>query len=406
MIVQSSLRLRTALTLIFINCFLFCFVALAADVFLGWMRPGAAQTGPIAKSEIPAGNPASQFAIYNSFSSRGVPLREWPLGSIVRKSTAPASDFAGYSFPREYYDLEIDREGFIAPSRIHDKPEMTLVFLGGSTTETHLMDPEDRFPFLVGRAMEKATGLRTNSHNGGVAGNTTLHALTLLLYKAAPLRPNYAILMETVNDLSYLAHFGEYESVGPRAAIVTHQDIPAGRRENLTNGLKSLARALLPNIYAALSELRSRYALGDASQRDEFAATRSRSASALDDEEIVVRYTANIVSFVEIARARGIRPVLMTQVNRLVDPPDPAIRRGFERFPPPMAYERYTAVYQRMNEAVRVVARERGVPLVDLDRSIPKDEYHFYDAVHLTAPGSRLVAETIVQVLEADVSKH
>jgi hypothetical protein len=406
MIQKSNPRLCNTLMLLSINVALICALTLAADFVLGWLRPGAAQVGPVTPAEIPAGNPANQFAIYNSFSSRDVPLREWPIGSVVRKSTVPAAEFAGYTFPRDYYDLAIDPEGFVVPSRIHERPELTLAFLGGSTTEAHLMDRLDRFPYLAGRAIEKATGLKTNSHNGGVAGNTTLHALTLLIYKVAPLRPDYAILMEAVNDLSYLAHFGSYESVGPRAAIVTRQDIAAGRRENFTGGIRQLARATVPNLYAALSELRSRLGTGAAAQQDEFASARSKSSPALDDDEIVAKYAANVVSFVEVARARGIRPVLMTQVNRLIDPPDPAIRRGFEKFPPPMPYERYAAIYRRLNDTVRVVARERGVLLVDLDGRVPKDSNHFYDAVHLTAPGSHLVAELISAALLSDMSRR
>jgi hypothetical protein len=406
MLTPTRSRFRAALTLVSINLILFAIFALAADFALGWIRPGATKSGSVTTVAVPAANPASGFAIYNAASSRDVPLREWPIGSVVRKSTAPASEFAGYVFPREYYDLEIDREGFIAPSRIHDLPDLSLVFLGGSTTEAHLMDSRDRFPYLVGRTIEKATGLKTNSHNGGVAGNTTLHALTLLLYKVAPLQPDYAVLMEAVNDLSYLAHFGSYESIGPRAVIITRQDVFEGRLENFVGGIRRMARAALPNIYAALSELRTRLATGAIPQQDEFAATRSKAAPALSEEEIIARYTENVVSFVEIARARGIRPVLMTQVNRLVDPPDAAIRRGFEKFPPPMLYEKYAAIYRRMNNAVRGIAEARQVPLVDLDRDIPRDAVHFYDAVHLTATGSRLAAESIVRIIIADHAKH
>ncbi len=410
MAIHNHSNLRNVLTLVSLNIVLICGFMLVADFVLGWMRPGAAQVGPVATRDIPTESPPNNFAIYNAFSWRGVPLREWPIGSVVRKSTAPATEFAGHVFPRDYYDLKIDQEGFVAPSRIHDEPELKIVFLGGSTTENHLMDPEERFPFLAGRAIEKSTGMSTNSYNAGVAGNTSLHALTLFIYKVLSLRPSYAVMMEAVNDLSVLAHFGTYDVDGPRAVVTTHlqENSNFKRADLVVNGIKHLARGVFPNLYAALSEIKARFGSAEthAAVADEFANARARGAQPPSDDDIIARYTANLVSFIEVARAHGVRPILMTQVNRLTTSPDFAIRRGFERFPPPMPYERYAGVYRRMNEAVRSIAQARGVLLIDLDFSIEKDSENFYDAVHLTAAGSRRAAGLIAQAIIDDIGAN
>ena len=54
------------------------------------------------------------------------------------------------SLIRKEYRFEIDENGFIFPSNVHDNPE-TPIFLGGSTTETIYVDELNRFPYLVGR---------------------------------------------------------------------------------------------------------------------------------------------------------------------------------------------------------------------------------------------------------------
>ncbi|MDO9084096.1 MAG: hypothetical protein Q7U56_12530, partial [Humidesulfovibrio sp.] len=78
------------------------------------------------------------------------------------------------------YRLRVDKDGYIIPSRVHEKADLSIVFLGGSTTECHYMNEEERFPYIVGRRLEQMTGLRINSYNSGMAGNNSLHSVFLL----------------------------------------------------------------------------------------------------------------------------------------------------------------------------------------------------------------------------------
>jgi lysophospholipase L1-like esterase len=58
----------------------------------------------------------------------------------------------------------------------------------------------------------------------------------------------------------------------------------------------------------------------------------------------------------------------------------------------------------RYNDMQAALAREAGVPFVDLDRMVPKDLDHFFDDCHLTDGGSRLVAERLEPVVAAAVT--
>jgi len=64
-----------------------------------------------------------------------------------------------------------------------------------------------------------------------------------------------------------------------------------------------------------------------------------------------------------------------------------------------VGYADFVKLYQAANEIVREAARETGTPLVDLDRLVPGDARHLYDAVHLHTAGSRKVAGVIGQEL-------
>lgn len=52
--------------------------------------------------------------------------------------------------------FETDSNGFIEPSKIHTVADWDIVFMGDSTVECSFVQPEKRFPYLVGRKIEQA----------------------------------------------------------------------------------------------------------------------------------------------------------------------------------------------------------------------------------------------------------
>ena len=108
------------------------------------------------------------------------------------------------------YRVEIDNNGFIAPSRKYDAPDKVIVFLGGSTTECMFVDEDQRFPYVAGQILERETGAKINSYNGGMSGSNTLNAIDILINKVIPLKPDVVVFMENINDLSTLLYEGTY----------------------------------------------------------------------------------------------------------------------------------------------------------------------------------------------------
>jgi len=279
------------------------------------------------------------------------------------------------------YRLRADENGFILPSAIHEKPDASIVFLGGSTTECHYMDEEARFPYLVGRTLEASLGKRINSYNTGCAGNNTLHCNLLLQGKVVPMHPRVAVLMECINDLTFLAVLGDYWSPSATRGIVQDKEYNIFKRWIIEH--------LIGHKLAAPV------------QNDEFAGARTRVVDIAPDK-VSAQFRKNIELFVYICRQHGITPVLMTQFNRFTETLPPNLHDQMQ----PMydqwgvSYEQYRASYNALNETTRTVARERGVLLIDLDRLVPKSKDHMYDVVHLNANGSRFVADTVAKALE------
>lgn len=277
------------------------------------------------------------------------------------------------------YRLRVDENGFIKPSKIHEKPDLSVVFLGGSTTECHYMGEEERFPFLVGRQLETSLGRKVNTYNSGMAGNNSLHCLFLLQGKVLPLRPQAVVFMECINDINYLMIMGDYWSNNPSRGIVHDKE------------------------YNPIKMMIIKYLKGGAevsgSREDEFSGARQK-GSKTSAADSAAQYRKNIELFIYICRQHGLTPVLMTQFNRYTEQLPPNLQRQMENFEKMgIAYDEYRKAYMNLNETLRNVAKEQKVLLIDLDRLVPKTQEFMYDVVHLNANGARFAAAIISQRL-------
>ena len=148
------------------------------------------------------------------------------------------------------YRVRTDARGFMLPFNRHEKPDLTLVFLGGSTVACIYVEEENRFPYLVGNLLAQKTGKQITSINSGVGGSNSLHSLDILLNKIIPVRPDVVVMMHNINDLVALIYDQTYWSKNPsRAAIVNFSFY-----KNLTGlkALSTLARDIyIPNLHAA-----------------------------------------------------------------------------------------------------------------------------------------------------------
>jgi len=295
---------------------------------------------------------------------------------------------------RRPYIIRVDENGFIMPAKVHEHPDLTLVFLGGSTTEDIYDDENNRFPYLVGHLLEESTGLRVNSYNAAKSGNDSLHSLDVLLNKVVPLKPDLVAMMHNINDLSILLFEKSYWNRNPsRSPLIEKKPDWRTVGKNLQETFQLARDLVVPNLYAALHRLL--HAEGK-SQADEFQQVRGQKIE-VNQDYLVREFTLNLQTFINICRARGITPVLLTMPSRLKDDPDPLIPRLMQRLEKQngITYRDFKGAFDRFNQAIREVAAQNRVLLVDLAQEIPQEKEYMSDVVHFTPAGSRLVAQKI-----------
>jgi hypothetical protein len=295
--------------------------------------------------------------------------------------------------PKKYL-LRIDNDGFIMPSKKHSDPDISMVFLGASTTECRLVEEENRFPYLAGLLIERKVGIKINSYNAARSGNHSLHSLDILLNKVVQIKPDIVIMMHNINDLSILLHEKSYWNKNKYRSVIFDMN-----DEIVSNFFRIMRDRWIPNLSAEMrnfdQSIRS-FWKSDSKANDEFAATRGKPI-AVDKSYMVEQFEMNLQSFISLCKARNIIPVLMTMSSRFKEKPDKIVADAVKESG--VEYEKFKDIFDTFNESIRKKAKESHIMVIDLAKQIPQEKEFMYDIVHHNENGSIKTAEIISEQL-------
>jgi lysophospholipase L1-like esterase len=331
--------------------------------------------------------------------ARYLVMREWKRNTDYQFSPSAERRRHPDGGLQETYPMATDKEGFIEPARRHQQPDLNIVFLGGSTTECMYVAPDNRFPLLTALKLEQALDLKINGINAGMSGNNSMHSLLLLLGKVVPLRPDFVVLMHGINDIGALSSNGTYWIKSDSLRLFEEE------RLSVEYAGKILVRALIPYTTVQLQH-------GYKSVLELFRIRRAQAQTPAPAEapdrraEMGRDFESSLRSFVRVATAWGITPVLMTQVY--VEPTSAAERSSafVNREQLAGAGPRpndHPSLLDYFNAITREVARSEAIPLIDLARARAWRFGDVYDAVHFTDEGSKQVAEIIATALKEQI---
>lgn len=267
--------------------------------------------------------------------------------------------------------VRTNNQGFIIGPDYKPNQHADFIFLGGSTTESFLVDENLRFPYLSIKKLNDQINTDFVSLNGGVSGSNLYHSYINLVSKVISLKPSYVIVMNAVNDYSYLTKYPSY-FVGPRKPIVENEI-------SLYTFLKKTKDFLIPNLYTSIRSIFLMNDLGAIPGGPDAIKIQEKAKDPLKEYEKLLR------AFINTSREFDIEPILMTQFNN---------------------YETEKILssselrdYNLFNSKIKEISREFDLTLIDLDSIVPKKSEFFYDGAHLNNLGSEFVSEKIKEVL-------
>jgi len=277
--------------------------------------------------------------------------------------------------------LSINRWGFRGADLPQVKPPGTVrvAALGDSTTFG--MEAASDEAVWVARMAEQLNARSPGSHhdalNAAVPGYTLETSRLRLAERVAPFAPDVVVIYQAGTDI---------------AAHSRRQFPPAAQERERNTGLARFAQqhCLLLNL------IRVNTAAFTARN------TAPRRHEPLDQRG-VESYAAQVRATVELCRQRGWQVLLCTCPRAFGDPDAPTDQHLLAQTAlannPALSLAGLNDAYERYNDALRAVARELGVPLVDLDRLVPKRREYFADSVHLSDAGHALVGEAVTEVI-------
>jgi len=301
------------------------------------------------------------------------------------------------------FHIYTDKNGFILSDHLKQfNPNERLghrkiLFLGGSTTELALVSEQERFPSLIEQRLNSGNST-PNRHfislNSGNSGNTSAHSNLILLAKGVEERPEIAVMMHAVNDLTVLLRSGGYNDQNSDRGLIEK----ASARQFALSTMRVLLPHTTDNVIKPFSIIIPAILKN---KRGEFHDTaHQKKVKTLKKELYIRQFRSSLIAFISLSRAHGIRPVLMTQANRIDDHEfaknclDPRSAYG-------ISTSDYINLYQSFNNAIREIARSHKVPLVDLDKTIPKTPEYIFDSVHLTGKGSMAAANAMTPLIKS-----
>jgi hypothetical protein len=102
------------------------------------------------------------------------------------------------------------------------------------------------------------------------------------------------------------------------------------------------------------------------------------------------------------SRAAGAAPVVVTHASAIgpnATAADRDLLVSWRKFYPMLEEDGFPDMERRMNDALRRVAAEQRVTLIDAARAIPPDNRYFADFVHFSDAGATLMARTLADGL-------
>lgn len=298
---------------------------------------------------------------------------------------------------------------------------LTLITVGGSTTESIVLDDNDTWTAHLGRKLQSSFD-KVWVNNAGLDGHSTYGHLILMKDYISSIKPKYALFLLGVNDVAR-------EEPG-------HSDKKLVRRnvEDYSKFvLQSAKHFELASLILNLVQLQGAEESGLVHREVDFLAWRNEKTDAKtgllgesetnyqilgisttiaeDLEEVLPHYQPALIKFesrirelITLTRGFNIEPVLATQPAVYGYGIDPSTGIDFSRIIIPkgpwnwdggMSGYAAWSVLESYNDVTRKVGQEEGVLVIDIAHEMPNDTKYYYDFIHFTTEGAEYVAEII-----------
>jgi lysophospholipase L1-like esterase len=274
---------------------------------------------------------------------------------------------------------------------------LTVITIGGSTTECHFLNDERTWPYLLGRSLSDSFR-NCWLNNAGLDGHSTFGHIVLLNDHVKKLRPSVVLFLVGINDVETMTP-SFHDNLNTRGA---YSDLKHYIFENsevlnlLLNLLRGWRAQHFNNTTNSLLVLdkSKRMILADSVQSNRLAMQKP----------FLDAFRSRMTQLADTCSAWHILPVFITQPNLFGAGKDSLTGADLELYPADpgdraMNGKLMWRMLEEYNEVTRSVCAGKNLPVIDLARLLPKNSIYFYDMSHFTNAGAEKVASIVASGL-------
>lgn len=269
---------------------------------------------------------------------------------------------------------------------------LSVVAVGGSTTECHFLSDNRTWPWLMGERLRPAfPDIWVN--NAGLDGQSSFGHGVLLNDYLVKLRPRVILFLTGINEVEndQPTFHDKLNSRGAYSDFKHFIFINSEALNLVLNLVRGHKAQRLNNTTNELLDLRK----GDAFvMTDEQIAERKQGQG-----KYLAGYRQRINGLIDTCIQHGIRPVFITQPCLFGEGRDSLTGVSLESFKLKDGFngKGLWEVLKLYNDMVKEVCGLKNVPVIDLAGRMPKNSLYFYDASHFTNEGAEKVAGIVAE---------
>jgi lysophospholipase L1-like esterase len=326
----------------------------------------------------------------------------------LRLRTTVEDGLPGMKGPNRF---TVNNVGMRGDSLLQPKPkgELRVFMIGGSTTECLYIDDSVAINRIVERRLKADLSGRVEVYNAGISGAALDDHISMLVHRVVHLEPDAVVVFAGLNDLTRSIHHADPLHFTPPDSLIQRWTLAsylrfAATEFQIPRRMYYLLKPLLPRSPTQiLTEIPNNSAYG-AQVRLAQSAPRAEGPPRVDRDS----YRNNLETLIGVARSHGIRIYLMTQQTTW-NGHDPAVTRWhWMNYHDGVTYpeDAMDAAMQSLNDVMRQVATEFGVPLYDLPAHMAKSSDFFYDDVHFNVRGAREAGNGLATLMLETLDDH
>lgn len=274
---------------------------------------------------------------------------------------------------------------------------LSILTVGGSTTECYYLSDNDTWPYLLGKKLEARYG-RVWLNNAGLDGHSTFgHAILLRDYITNILRPNAIIFLVGVNDTGR-ADLSDFDKGQLRR--------DCGSWKRFIKKQSRIIRLILDikALIKVYSEKTCHAAGVDLNKAGQLIIPETVIQKKILEHKIkfTEKYKERLLWLIELSKKNGIEPILVTQPSLLGGgQTDPATGTNLDTvmISDDMNGKLCWNILELYNDITKGVGAETGAYVIDLGRLLQKNSEYFYDYYHFTKKGAAAVSEILFEEL-------